>query len=209
MEKLLEIRKWAKGYTEFELQVTAEAFKNLKDSVKRVTEENPNSNTKPEALVYRISSLIVEKLEALKVDQGKETKGIQQAMRDWQKEYGETPWSAEAKEIFKLLKGSAKAIGLSDEEFEKLWIAETRVDLVLEDVRFMGFNDKEEIVAVRPLVCGELRTFHEIISDLLLDTDRGVSLLAEFAEEATDGKACTIGWEFKDAEVGEILKTNC
>jgi len=54
----------------------------------------------------------------------RETGNLRQAIRDWAKQYKETPWLAEAKESFKLLKGRAKAIGLSDQEFEKLWVAE-------------------------------------------------------------------------------------
>ena len=55
----------------------------------------------------------------------REIKNLRRAMRDWVKQYGEAPWSTDAKETFKLLKGRARAIGLSNEEFEKLWAAET------------------------------------------------------------------------------------
>lgn len=60
-----------------------------------------------------------------KITESREIKNLRQAMRDWKGEYGETPSSAEAKESFKLLKGRANAIGLSDAKFERIWTEET------------------------------------------------------------------------------------
>ena len=70
--------------------------------------------------IYKIASELLKGRE-------REIKTLRQAMRDWKRRYGEAPWSVETKESFKLLKGRAKATGLSDEEFEKFWIAETEV----------------------------------------------------------------------------------
>ena len=66
MENTLpEITKWADDYTKFELEVAIKYFEDLRNSCTQVMEDNITSSTKSELLVSRITSLIIEKLQAL------------------------------------------------------------------------------------------------------------------------------------------------
>jgi len=65
IERLSEIRRWAEGLSELDLLVAQQYLEELRASVKSVIEENPNSSTKPEELVFRILSLVLLKLEIL------------------------------------------------------------------------------------------------------------------------------------------------
>ena len=67
---------------------------------------------------------VLRMTQVMKERKERETQNLQQAMRDWAKQYKEAPWLTEAKETFRLLRGRARAIGLNEREFEKLWIIE-------------------------------------------------------------------------------------
>ncbi|MCL0058437.1 hypothetical protein M1O47_01940 [Dehalococcoidia bacterium] len=66
-DPLPQITRWADHYTKFELEVAIKYFEDLRDNCTQVIEENANSNTKSELIVYRITSLIITKLQALQI----------------------------------------------------------------------------------------------------------------------------------------------
>jgi len=68
MERLAEIRKWAKNCSLLDLEVAGCYLESLRRTCKQIIEENPNSNTKPEELVYRMMSMLLMKLETLKIE---------------------------------------------------------------------------------------------------------------------------------------------
>jgi len=66
MERLAEIRRWARGCSLLDLEVAGAYLEDLRKTCRRVIEDNPGSNTRPEELVYRMVSLLLLKLETLK-----------------------------------------------------------------------------------------------------------------------------------------------
>ncbi|MFQ6065817.1 MAG: hypothetical protein ACE5K3_00885 [bacterium] len=67
MERLAEIREWAKDCTKFDLEVAKNYLVDWRDSCRRTVKENSKSSTKPEQLLVRSLNLLIMKLEALQV----------------------------------------------------------------------------------------------------------------------------------------------